>query len=73
VAYTVEQIEAKIATLETGLVQVARGVTFADRGVTYKSPDELEQAIAYWQRKLAEASGTTRRAKQTYMVGGRGL
>lgn len=56
-AYTEEQITERIETLELGLSTVEAGATFADRGVTYRSVEQIKAAIAYWQNKLDALGG----------------
>jgi hypothetical protein len=71
VAYTEEQLRARIETLESGLLQIAKGVTFADRGVQYNSAAELIERIDYFKRLLAELAPT--RSKQTYLSAAKGF
>lgn len=47
-----------------------RGVKFADREVTYRSPTEIQAQIDYFQRKLARLRN---RPRQFLMRGERGL
>lgn len=70
-AYTEADIRARIEKLEKGLVQVASGVTFVDRGTTYRRVSEIEAQIAYWQRKLRSLIGG--RSKITYLSAEKGL
>lgn len=65
-ALTAAQIEAKIETLQGGLALVESGVSFSDRNVTYRTVEELERAISYWERQLAALDGTRRRQTLVY-------
>lgn len=64
------EIEERISTLEQGLARVEAGSTFADRGVTYRSVDQILSAIDYWRSKLATLLG---RPKQTLLVASKGF
>ena len=77
IPYTEDDIRARIRTLEDGLAKVEKGVTFADRGVTYKTAAELTPSLVYFRGLLAEvlATGTTvpTRSKQTFGVASNGF
>jgi hypothetical protein len=53
-------------------VKIEKGVQFADRGVTYKTAEEITPSLVYFQDRLAAllAQGTTPtvRSKQTFGV-----
>ncbi len=70
-AYTQAQLEAKIAALETAFDRQQLSVDFADRRVTYRSFDEIEQAINYYKRLLAELG--VGRSRQSYAVASKGF
>jgi uncharacterized small protein (DUF1192 family) len=70
VSYTVTELEAKIAALELAFERHERTVIFADRQVTYRSFDEIQQQIAYFQSKLTVLRG---RPKQSFGVGNKGF
>ena len=65
-------IEAKIETLEGGLSVIESGTTFSDRGVTYRTVEELQAAISYWERKLAALDSGSRR-RQTLVYASKGF
>lgn len=69
-ALSQSEIETRISTLQEGLVKVQAGVTFADRGVTYRSVDDILSAIDYWRSQLASAVS---RPKQTMLVASKGF
>jgi len=76
VAYTTAELNLKIVALETGLARNELRVDFADRSVTYRSVPEQIDALAYFQRLLAQqavAAGTTTRSKQVLGVAARGV
>ncbi len=64
--------QADLTAVQTAIARGERSVTFADRTVTYRSIDELREAAAMIAQAL-EAADTTRRAKQSYAVGSKGL
>lgn len=70
-AYTAVELRERIRTLEEGLVQVARGVQFSDRGVTYNSASELRERIEYFRQKLASLTGARR--KQSKGIASKGI
>lgn len=72
-AYTEDEIRARILTLENGLVQVAKGVTFADRGITYNSAAEILERIGYFRGLLLDLGTTPVRSRQSRLVGSKGL
>ena len=69
--YTEDELRDIIRDLERGLRIVARGVTFADRGTTYRSTDEILKAIDYFKHELAVLTGG--RAKQSVAVAAKGF
>lgn len=69
-ALTQSQIEERIATLEGGMALVEAGTTFADRGVTYRSAEQLTAQISYYQGRLNSLLG---RARQTLIVSSKGF
>lgn len=69
--YTETEFRERIRTLEDGLVQVARGVNFSDRGVTYNSAEEIRGRIRYFQDLLAQAIGG--RSRQSIGVSCKGF
>ena len=71
-AYTQVEIETKIAALEDAFARQTLTVEFADRRVTYRSFNEIEQAINYWQRKL-DLIASNGRSKQSYGVAAKGF
>jgi len=71
VAYTQAQLEAKIAALEGAFDRQQLSVDFADRRVTYRSFDEIEQAINYYKRLLGELG--VGRPRQMYGVTSKGF
>lgn len=71
--YTEEELRARIRTLEEGLLQVAKGVTFADRGVQYHEAAELQERIAYFRGLLGQLSTVTTRPRQFHGVGSKGF
>ena len=69
--YTEAELRERIRTLEDGMLLVERGTTFADRGVTYNSANELRDRIEYFKGLLNEhLSG---RCKQSYGVASKGF
>jgi hypothetical protein len=75
--YTVDELRERIRTLENGLAKIEKGVQFADRGVTYKTADELTPSLVYFKDQLAAllATGTTVpvRSKQTFGTSSNGF
>ena len=75
--YTVDELRERIRTLEDGLVKIEKGVQFADRGVTYKTADEITPSLVYFKNELATllAPGATTpaRSKQTLGVSRNGF
>ena len=69
-SYTEIQIRTRITTLEGGLAKIESGADFSDRGVRYRTPDELLKAIAYWQGLLRDLLG---RPRQYRGVASKGL
>jgi len=69
--YTVDEIRTIIRTLESGLVQVRKGVQFVDRGVTYNSAEEIFSRIRYFQSLLR--GFTDGRPKQSLGVACKGF
>jgi hypothetical protein len=57
VALTTQQIEGLIAQLQTALGSGAITVEYDGRRVTYRSQQEIEAGIAYFQRLLAASGG----------------
>lgn len=55
-AWTTVQIEAALDKLRTALARGEQSVTFADRGLTYKSTDQIIAAIREFEGMLATAS-----------------
>lgn len=76
-AYVQSEVEAKIAALESALGRGEMRVDFADRSVTYRSVQDLTDALAYFKRILAEILATanpgTVRSRQSYAVGASGF
>jgi len=72
VTYTVQQLEANISALEGTLARGELTVEYSDRRVTYRAVAELERALLYFKRLLAEVSGPTR-SKLSYAVASKGL
>ena len=70
-AYTAEQLEARITTLENAIARGERSVQFSDRSVTYKSMKELTEAVAYFRRQLVTLNGG--RSKQRRLVASNGF
>lgn len=46
-----------IATLEAGLGQGEASVEYDDFKATYRNPEQIQQALAYFRAKKREASG----------------
>lgn len=59
--YTEAEIREKIQALESALDNHEQSVQFADRLVTYKSFDEIRNALEYWKRLLRQKAGAGRR------------
>lgn len=69
--YTEAELRSRIRTLEEGLVQVAKGIQFSDRGVTYNSAQEIRERIDYFRIKLASLTGDRR--KQSRGIASKGV
>lgn len=70
-AYTQEQLESKIAALESALDRHSLTVEYADRRLTYVSTTEIIDRINYYKRLLAELS--VGRPRQSYGVASKGF
>jgi hypothetical protein len=68
---TADGVRAIITGLRLGLASYVSGTTFQDRGVTYRSTDEILQAITYFEGLLARIVGRSK--KQTLVVGQKGF
>lgn len=71
-AYTQTELEAKITALETALARGVTRVDYSDRSVTYRSVQELQNSLSYFQRLLSQVLGTGR-SKQTVAVASKGF
>lgn len=61
-AYTEAQLQEQITTLETALARGERSVTFADRSVTYRSTQELRDALSYFSGLLNQLQSRSRQS-----------
>jgi hypothetical protein len=76
IPYTADELRDRIRTLEDGLLQVAKGVQFADRGVTYNSAAEIRERIDYFSGQLTQltsGASVVPRSKQTLGVSRNGF
>jgi hypothetical protein len=71
-SYTTAQLDAIIATLEAAMGTGAASITFEGRRIDYKSNAEIAGAIAYFQAKRDQGSGT-RRPRQIRMYTDKGF
>jgi hypothetical protein len=70
VAYTEAQLTTYITQLESALARGEQSVSFSDRSATYRSVEEITQAIAYFEQKLRDLTG---RSKQSLGVASKGF
>ena len=54
---TLQEIDKAIDALEKALASGAEQVRFADRTVTYRSVEQVQDALHYFQRKRNELTG----------------
>lgn len=72
-AYTKEQLEAAVTSLNDAIVSGVRSATVGGQTVTYNTIAELRKARDDFQNQLNALTGRGRRSKQTYgYYGGRG-
>lgn len=69
---TDEQVAAAITAIQSALARGELTVEYQDRRVTYRSVDELRNALDYFEVLSADASGT-RRPKQSFAVASKGF
>ena len=73
-AYTADQLRAKIAALEAALDRHVLQVDYVDRSVRYRSFQEIREAIDYYKTQLSEVlateSGRTRKQFRGYATKG---
>lgn len=68
---TLAEAQAARAALQAALAKGERSVQFSDRAVTYRSADELRDAIAYYDGLIARLSGG--RKRQVLAVASKGF
>lgn len=72
VVYTLAEVDAKLAAIETAMARGESRVDFADRSVTYRSMDDLKSAADYFKWLRTQLVPPTR-SRQTVAVASRGL
>ena len=71
-ARSLETIDAEIDRLRAAIGSGALRVRFADRDVTYRSMDEMRQALAFLEQEKADLGGA-RRVRAVQFIGSKGL
>lgn len=61
-AYTEAQLQEQITALESALARGERNVTFKDRSVTYRSTQELREALSYFSGLLNQLQARPRQS-----------